>query len=241
MKRDVLGLITARGGSKGLKNKNILKLANHPLIAYSIKAALDSKLITRCIVSTDCEKIAEIALKYGAEVPFLRPAHLAEDTSIDLEVFQHALNWLKHSESYNPELMVHLRPTSPIRKIGLLDDASEKLINSESDSLRVVTQSPITPYKMWTINNLISPMQPLLKLDGVNEPYNEPRQRLPKIYWQVGTLDIVWTEVILKKKSMSGDTILPYIIDYKDAVDIDDIRSFEIAESVILNREYVRF
>jgi N-acylneuraminate cytidylyltransferase len=190
---EVLAIVPARGGSKGLPNKNILPLLGHPLIAYSIQAAKESSLVSRVLVSTDSPVIAEVSKKYGADVPFIRPSELAADLSRDLEVFQHALQWLDKNEGYKPDLVIQLRPTSPVRPKGLLDDAITRLNKSDADSLRIVTASPITPYKMWFVDNETSIMRPLLSLDGVAEPFNEPRQSLPKTYWQIGTLDVIRT------------------------------------------------
>lgn len=120
----VLAIIPARKGSKGIKNKNIQLLNGHPLIAYSICAAVKSKNINKIICSTDSKKIAKIARKYGAETPFIRPKKYAADFSSDLEVFKHCLNWLKKNENYTPDFIVHLRPTSPIR---FLKDISKGL------------------------------------------------------------------------------------------------------------------
>ncbi len=239
--KEVIAIIPARGGSKGLVNKNILLLLGHPLIAYSIKAALDSKLITKVIVSTDSQVIADVALKYGAEVPFLRPAELAQDLSTDLEVFLHALNWLKEYQNYTPDLVVQLRPTSPIRKAELIDSCIEKLVNSSAESLRIVTPSPITPYKLWRVIDENQTMIPLLSLDGIDEPYNQPRQSLPQTYWQIGTLDVIRPEVILEKKSMSGKNIIPYLVNIEYAIDIDDISSFYKAAEIIKSDLYVKF
>lgn len=238
---EVLAIVPARGGSKGLPNKNILPLLGHPLIAYSIQAAKESSLVSRVLVSTDSPVIAEVSKKYGANVPFIRPAELAADLSRDLEVFQHALQWLDKNEGYKPDLVIQLRPTSPVRPKGLLDDAITRLNKSDADSLRIVTASPITPYKMWFVDNETSIMRPLLSLDGVAEPFNEPRQSLPKTYWQIGTLDVIRPEVILNKNSMSGQRILPYVVGNELAVDIDDLQSFKKAEEVITSGHYVRF
>ena len=237
----VLAIVPARGGSKGLPNKNILPLSGHPLISYSIKAGLDAVKVNRVLLSTDSEAIAEIGLRYGAEVPFLRPAELAGDLSRDLEVFQHALDWLKTQEGYEPDLVVQLRPTSPVRPIGLLDEAITRLQNSDADSLRVVTPSPITPYKMWFADSETEIMRPLLSLDSVKEPFNEPRQSLPQTYWQIGTLDVIRSGLISHGNSMSGQRILPYIVGNDIAVDIDDLNSFQKAEAVIAQGDYVRF
>jgi len=238
---EILAIIPARGGSKGLPNKNILPLMGHPLIAYSIKAALDARSITRVIVSTDSSDIADIARQYGAEVPFMRPAEYAQDLSRDLEVFVHALEWLNTNEGYCPDLVVQLRPTSPVRPNGLIDEAIELMTQASADSLRVVTPSPITPYKMWTIADLNQPMQPLLYLEKVPEPFNEPRQELPQTYWQIGTLDVIKTDTILQQQSMSGIRILPYVVANEIAIDIDDLGSFMKVEAVINSGNYVRF
>src|SRR5512147_323733 len=110
-KPEVLAIIPARGGSKGIPRKNIKEFAGHPLIAYSIAAGLQAQAVTRVIVSTDDDEIASVALRYGAEVPFMRPSELAEDTTADLPVFQHALAWLEEREGYRPLMVVQLRPT----------------------------------------------------------------------------------------------------------------------------------
>ncbi|MFN0276619.1 MAG: cytidylyltransferase domain-containing protein [Chitinophagales bacterium] len=237
----VLAIIPARGGSKGLPGKNIKPLLQHPLLAYSIKAAQDSKLINRITVNTDNEEIANIAKNYKAEIPFLRPSELAEDDSTDLEVFDHQLSWMRENKNYFPDLVVHLRPTSPIRFVNWIDEAIEKLRNSDADSLRVITIAPITPFKMWLLSENVQTMEPLLNLKDVAEPFNQPRQKLPSVYWQVGTLDVIKTSVITEKKSMSGTKILPYIIDKKYAVDIDDVVSFYKAEEVIQSSDCIKF
>jgi N-acylneuraminate cytidylyltransferase len=117
----VLAIIPARGGSKSIPRKNIRPLAGHPLIAYSIAAALEAHSVTRTIISTDDEEIAEVARRYGAETPFLRPAEFAQDNTTDLPVFEHALGWLMENEAYNPDIVVQLRPTSPIRPPDCVD------------------------------------------------------------------------------------------------------------------------
>ncbi|MDE3237072.1 MAG: acylneuraminate cytidylyltransferase family protein [Bacteroidota bacterium] len=239
---EILAIIPARGGSKGLPGKNIKPLLGHPLIAYSIKAAKESALITRTIVSTDDDAIATVANQYGAEVPFMRPASIAQDLSIDLEVFTHALAWLKEHESYVPDYVIQLRPTSPVRTKGLIDECIHKMfIHPEADSLRIITEAPVTPYKMWTIQDGSDTMQPLLQLSGVEEPFNQLRQTLPKVYWQIGTLDIIKTNVITEKKLMSGQPILHHTVPSYMAVDIDDIHSFEKAANIITQYDCVQF
>ena len=134
-----LALIPARGGSKGIPRKNVRNFAGYPLIAWSIAAAKQSELVTRVIVSTDDEEIASVAREFGAETPFVRPAKFAEDNTTDLPVFEHALQWLAEDENYRPEIVAQLRPTSPIRPRGLVDDAIRILqSHADADSVRGV-------------------------------------------------------------------------------------------------------
>ena len=237
---EVLAVIPARGGSKGLVKKNTLPLAGHPLVAYSIKAARDATLVTRTIVSTDAEYIAVEARKYKAEIPFMRPPELAGDFSTDFEVFFHLLQWLKEKEDYVPDYVVQLRPTSPVRPTGIVDQCITRLIDSDADSIRVVTKAPITPYKMWRVIDEQHPMSPLLELPGVDEPYNQPRQKLPAIYWQIGCLDVIRSTVITEQRSMSGKKILPWILPSQFAVDIDDLGSFNLAEKILMHEDCTR-
>ncbi len=237
---EVLAVIPARGGSKGLVKKNTLPLAGHPLIAYSIQAAHDAKLITRTIVNTDAEYIATEARKYRAEIPFMRPAELAGDFTTDLEVFIHTLQWLREKENYIPDYVVQLRPTSPVRPVGIVDQCIQKLIDSDADSIRVVTKAPITPYKMWRVQNEQQAMTPLLELPEVHEPFNQPRQKLPEVFWQIGCLDVIRTGIISEQHSMSGKNILPFIVPQQFAVDIDDLESFSKAEHVITQENCTR-
>lgn len=234
---EVLAIIPARGGSKGLPGKNTRPLAGHPLVTYSIAAGLQANLVDRVICSTDSQEIADIALEYGAEVPFLRPAELAGDESPDIDAFQHLVDQLKQRENYRPDIIVQLRPTSPVRQPGQVDAGVQLLIdNPKTDSVRGVTPSPATPYKMWRIGDDI--LEPLLTIEGVPEPFNMPRQALPEVYWQTGTLDIMRTSVI-ESGSMTGDEIRPFIVDPDHAVDIDHLESFIRAERVISSIECV--
>jgi len=238
---EILAIIPARGGSKGLPGKNIKPLLQHPLIAYSIKAAKESSLINRIIVNTDDESIASIAAKYGAEVPFMRPKELAQDLTTDLAVFLHQLKWMKDHENYIPDIVVQLRPTSPIRMAGWIDEAINKLINTKADSLRAITPSPLTPFKMWLLNNNTEAMEPLLKLSDIAEPFNQPRQQLPTVYWQTGTLDIILTSVIANEGLMSGKNIIPFNIPTAMAIDIDTVDAFYMAETYIQYNNCIKF
>ncbi len=230
---EILALIPARGGSKSIPHKNIRPLAGYPLITYSIAAAKQSNLVTRTIVSTDDDEIAHIAREYGAETPFMRPAEFAQDHTTDFPVFTHALGWLKENEEYQPEVVVQLRPTSPIRPPGCVDQAVQVLLDHpEADSVRGVIPSGQNPYKMWQMSQS-GHMTPLLSLPGVAEPFNAPRQALPQTYWQTGHVDAIRTSTIIDKSSLSGDVIYPLQIDPRYAVDIDTLRDWQRAEWLI--------
>ncbi len=235
---EVLAIIPARGGSKGIPRKNIRNFAGHPLIAYSIAAAIQSRRVTRVIVSTDDPEIAEVARFYGAEVPFLRPAELAQDSTLDLPVFQHALAWLTANEAYAPDVVVQLRPTSPIRPMGLVDEAVRILLeHPEADSVRGVVPAGQNPHKMWRIDLQTGQMKNLLDVPGVPEPYNAPRQLLPPVYWQTGHIDVIRPITILEKNSMSGEVILPVMIDPRYTVDIDGLSDWARAEWLVYHGE----
>ena len=233
-KVEVLALIPARGGSKGIPRKNIRDFAGHPLIAYSIAAGLQSEYVTRTIVSTDDEEIAEVARRCGAETPFLRPGKFAQDQTLDLPVFVHALQWLAENENYHPQIVVQLRPTSPVRPIGCVDQAVKLLLDHpEADSVRGVVPAGQNPHKMWRISPETGAMEPLLRVEGISEPYNAPRQALPPVFWQTGHIDAIRKQVILEKHSMSGDVILPLMIEPRFTVDIDNPSDWARSEWLI--------
>jgi YrbI family 3-deoxy-D-manno-octulosonate 8-phosphate phosphatase len=219
---EILALIPARGGSKGIPRKNIKPFAGYPLIAWSIAAGLQAKSVSRVIVSTDDEEIAEVARAHGAEVPFLRPFELAQDDTTDLPVFEHALKWLENNEGYKPEIVVQLRPTSPIRPKGMVDEAIRILLDHpHADCVRGVVPAGQNPFKMWRFHGHDKPMEPLLEVEGIAEPYNAPRQMLPPVYWQTGHIDAIRTSTILHKHSLTGKVIYPLVIDPRCTVDID--------------------
>lgn len=233
----VLALIPARGGSKSIPHKNIRLLAGYPLIAYSIAAARAATLVTRVVVSTDDPEIAAVARSYGAEVPFLRPAEHAQDNTPDLPVFQHALNWLAENEDYRPEIVVQLRPTSPFRRVWHIDQAVARLLDRpEADAVRTVCLPFQNPFKMWRIQP-DGLMQPLIQIADAPEPYNLPRQALPEVYWQTGYVDAARADTILTQGSMTGQRILPLVIDPSEWVDIDSPDDWRRAERLLESGE----
>ena len=233
-KPEILAIIPARGGSKGIPRKNIKSFAGFPLIAYSILAALRAEFVTRVIVSTDDDEIACVARDWGADVPFMRPAELAQDKTTDYPVIRHALDWLRENEGYQPEVVVQLRPTSPVRPLALVDDAVKALLaHPQADCVRGVVPSGQNPFKMWTVDEASGAMKPLLQVEGIQEPYNAPRQILPATYWQTGHIDAIRLETILEKESLTGDVLYPIHIDPKFTVDIDLPRDWHGAEATL--------
>jgi CMP-N,N'-diacetyllegionaminic acid synthase len=231
---EILALIPARGGSKGLPRKNVLPLGGKPLIAHTIETALAAELVTRTIVSTDDEEIAEVARAYGAEVPFMRPAELAQDASTDLDVFRHALEWLAATEGYEPELVAHLRPTNPLRLPGDVDAALRAMLDDPAaDALRSVSWPVQTPYKMWRQDG--GYLVPLVAVEGVAEPYSMPRQSLPEVWWQNGYVDVVRPRTVRELGSMTGARVLPFVVE-DPGVEIDYADGLEKAEELLRRR-----
>lgn len=222
---EVLAIIPARSGSKSVKDKNIRLIDGKPMIAYSIEHALKAECIDRVIVSTDSEEYAAIAREYGAETPFIRPAEYATDTSLDIEVFEHALEFLKEREGYVPEIVVQLRPTYPIRNIEDIEKMV-RLIRSDDtiDSVRCIAPAKEVAHKMWYREDDGS-LRPIIT--EIPECYNMPRQQLPKVYYQNACIDVIRTEVITGQHSMSGKRILGYEMD--ENFDIDTEEEFQKA------------
>ena len=230
----ILALIPARGGSKGIPRKNIRSFAGYPLIAWSIAAGLQAHTVNRVIVSTDNDEIAAVAREYGAETPFMRPLELAQDHTNDLPVFEHALKWLEDIESYKPDIVIQLRPTSPIRPKDCVDSAIKILLeNPEADCVRGVVPAGQNPHKMWHFNGYGKAMKPLLEVEGISEPYNAPRQVLPSIYWQTGHIDAIRTATIKRKHSLTGSMVYPLVLDPDYTVDIDTAADWAKYEALV--------
>lgn len=228
-KTDIVAIIPARGGSKGIKRKNLIMINNKPLVAYSIEQALAAKRINRVIVSTDDEEVKQVSLAYKAEVPFLRPKELAEDHVLDLPVFEHALKFLEEKEGYRPDIVVHLRPTAPYRKPEWIDESICLLMqNPDADSVRSVSKPQQHPYRIFRINEG-GFLVPIMKHEHPT-PYVLRRQDLPIMYYYNCVIDATRSKTIFLKKSMTGDKILPYIINQDDAIDIDSPRDLEFAK-----------
>lgn len=228
----VLGLIMARGGSKSIPKKNIKLLGGKPLIAHTIEKAKAAKYIDRLVLSTDDAEIAEAAKSYGCEVPFMRPAGLAQDHTPDYPVMFHALEWLAQNENWRPDFIVHLRPTHPFRKIEHIDLAIEMLAeNPVADSVWTVGIPPVTPYKMLQLDKS-GFLKPVLTLEGGQTVFDWPRQKLPQIHNHYGQVDAARYETVMHQRSMHGENILPIFLE-EEIVDLDSPLDWEFAEFLI--------
>ncbi len=229
---DVLAIVQARGGSKGLPRKNLRLLCGHPLVAYSVATGMAAQGVTRVLISTDDEEIAEVAKQYGAEAPFLRPAELAQDDTPDLPLFEHAIEWLARHEDYHPEMIVQLRPTTPLRPRGMVDESIGILrADPLAHCVRGVTIPKQNPYKMWR-DGADGCLRPLMEGE-FEEPYNMPRQKLPDTFWQTGHVDVIRTSTITQLHSLTGKRVRPIMVDMNYCVDIDTLVDFDLAEEAI--------
>lgn len=220
-------MIPARSGSKGVIDKNIKSLGGKPLIAWSIEASLKAGFIDRTIVTTDSEKYAAVSQQYGAETPFLRPAEIAGDKSTDTECFKHFLDWFQENEGGVPEYVVHLRPTTPLRKPGDIDTALELIKqNPDATALRSVHEMSETAYKCIEIkNNLLKPMgSDSFDMDIANLP----RQTFPKTYSANGYVDILKPENFAATNKFHGVRVLPFITPL--CYEVDTLEDFEMIE-----------
>ncbi len=225
---NILAIIPARGGSKGVYRKNIRDLNGKPLISYTIEAAKKSKYINRLVVSTDDIEIAEISKKYGAEIPCLRPESLSGDVSPTIDCVVHMLNYLKQTEEYIPTHIMLLQCTSPLRNFKHIDEAVEKLKNSNENALISVCESEVNPY--WTNVFEGEVLKPFIKYG-----YKiTRRQDLPDVYRVNGAIYLIKTELFLEEKTFQPSSLTGYIMDSYHSIDIDTELDFKIAE-VIMN------
>ena len=227
---NIIAIIPARSGSKSIKDKNIKLLSGHPLIAYSIIAAKLSKKIERVIVSTDSEEYGDIAKKYGAEEPFIRPDTYSKDNSTDRDFFIHAIDWFKEYENTIPEYWVHLRPTTPLRVPEKIDEAIDVILNDDTaTSLRSGHKAPESPLK-WFVKE-----DKYFKGLIENEEYNLPKESFEDIYIPDGYVDIVKTSYLLNNEKTHGENIISF--ESPVCTEIDSIEEFNYIEYQIQNSE----
>lgn len=234
----ILGIITARGGSKGVPGKNIKLLGGKPLIAYTIEAAQKSGIFDRIILTTDDQKIAEVAKKYGCEVPFIRPKELAEDNTQHLPVLRHAISWLKDNDGYYPDYAMTLHPTSPFRRSEHIHQAVDTILATGADSVLGVSAVPghFNPHRSMDIKD----GGQLLLING--NPVRKRimrRQDLPESYASNGMIYLYKTSNLFKydeDAAFLGEDVRACVIDSKYNVDIDTPEDWELAEFLIAKR-----
>ncbi|MDB2665431.1 acylneuraminate cytidylyltransferase family protein [Gammaproteobacteria bacterium] len=217
---DIIAIIPARSGSKSLVDKNIRELSGHPLIAYSIAAAKLSKKINRVFVSTNSKKYERIAKKYGAEVPFIRPNQFSTDDSTDKDFLVHAMSWIQENEGKAPEHWVHLRPTTPLRDIALIDNAIDKITkNKNATSLRSGHKAPESPLK-WFIHDG-------LYFKGLvnGEDYNLPKEAFEQVYIPDGFIDIVKLSFVMNNTEIHGDKMIGF--ESPVCYEVDSLEEFD--------------
>ncbi len=225
----LVGLIPARAGSKRVPHKNIRPLAGHPLIAYTISAALQSGIFAAIVVSTDSDETAQIAWYYGAEVPFLRPAEMAGDTSPDIDWIDHALAFLAEA-GRRFDCFSILRPTSPFRKPDTIRRAwAEFQQENGVDSLRAVEKCRQHPAKMWVVRG--KRMFPLLPFGPSTQPWHSSQYpSLPEIYVQNASLEIAWTRVVTQGRTIAGEVVQPFLTHGDEGYDVNDPSDWFYAE-----------
>ncbi len=231
---NIVALIPARAGSKRVSDKNIRPLAGHPVIAYTIAAALGSRIFTDVIVSTDSECYGQIVKHYGAEVPFLRPAELAGDQSPDIEWLEYTLGRLQDaSRSY--DCFSILRPTSPFRLPETIQRAWHEFSTQTGvDSLRAVEKCTQHPGKMWVVRG--SRMMPLLPLGPAEQPWHSSQYpSLPEIYVQNASLEIAWSRVVLKDRTIAGNVVMPFFTVGYEGFDVNNEYDWQLAEQMVQN------
>lgn len=227
----ILGLITARGGSKGIPGKNIKKLGGEPLISYVLKDALNCKLIDSVVVSTDCQEIAEVALQYGAEVPFIRPSELAADTTPSIDVVRHSLLTLEEAgKEYDAVCL--LQPTSPFKPRGFISNCIKKFMLSKADSLISVLEIPHEYNPHWTFE---MSSDGSLSISTGEEEIVPRRQDLPKAYHRDGSVYISSKRLILEESKLIGGKILGVASDPRYYANLDTPNDWINAEDLIKN------
>lgn len=230
--KNIVALIPARSGSKRVVDKNIRPLAGYPVIAYTICAAIQSGIFSAIIVSTDSEQYAEISRKYGAEVPFLRPAEMSGDVSPDIEWIEHALVQLR-DQGREFDCFSILRPTSPFRLPETIRRAWKEFTSQEGvDSLRAVEKCREHPGKMWVVRG--KRMYPLLTIGPAELPWHStPYQALPVIYAQNASLEIAWTRVVFEERNIAGEVIVPFFTEGYEGFDVNRPYDWQLAEELV--------
>jgi CMP-N-acetylneuraminic acid synthetase len=225
---EILGIITARGGSKGIPKKNLRKISGVPLIEYTIKAARKSTKIKKLIVSTDNQEIIKHSQKLGVEVPFKRPAKYSKDNSLSIDVISHALQFLKKRENYQPDIVVLLQPTSPLRDPLNIDKSVNLLKKSKSSSVVGVFPMKQYPQKAFLLdkNNFLIPY-------AKNQNKYSQRQNIPSFFYPSGSLYTFWTKTLLTSGNIYGKKIKPLMVSKEESIDVDEPFDLFLVEMIL--------
>jgi N-acylneuraminate cytidylyltransferase len=230
--RTIVALIPARAGSKRVPDKNLRPLTGHPVMAYTIAAALQSNIFTDVIISTDSEKYADVAIHYGAEAPFLRPAEFAGDLSPDIEWLRYTLTEL-HEKGRKYDCFSILRPTSPFRLPETIQRAWRAFTSENGvDSLRAVEKCQQHPGKMWVIRG--NRMTPLLPLSPAGQPWHSSQyQSLPEVYVQNASLEMAWTSMVFQQGTIAGNVVMPFLTKDYEGFDVNNPYDWGLAEHLV--------
>ena len=231
MAKKCLGLVVARGGSKGIPGKNLRKLAGKPLISHTFCSAKGSELLDKVVLSTDSEEIAATGRQEGVEVPFIRPPELATDEAPTLPVIEHALDWLIENSGYVPDVVVLLQPTAPLRQSRHIDEAVGCLLSSDADSIVSVCEVPGHYNPHWQFR-LEGGFIQVFTGEALHDIVTR-RQNLPQTYTRNGAVYAIHTEALMRTGTLFGDSCLAYIMPPEVSVNIDALEDLERAEALL--------
>jgi len=231
----ILYLVLARGGSKGVPRKNLALAGGQPLIAWSLRAASESRHHGRVLVSTDSQEVMSVAREFGAETPFIRPSNLASDTATSLDAAVHCLCWLKEHESYEPDILVLLQPTSPLRTSLDIDLAIDMALEKNAKAVVSVATAGCHPYWMKTLND-----QGQLVNWAATVPSIVRRQDLPTVYGLNGAIYVVKPKVLLEEQTWYPDPTYPYVMPFQRSLDIDTPWDLHVADLILRDQQHNR-
>ena len=227
---EILGIIPVRKNSRGIPLKNIQKINGIPLVEHTIRTAKKTTKISRLILSTDSEEIAKIAQKLGIEVPFLRPKKYSKNNSPTSDVIFHALDYLKKTENYEPDIITILQATSPLRQPSTIDKSVRLLVNSNATSILGVSQMKQNPFLAFTLGS-----NKFLKPHMKNFQKFFQRQKFPKFYYPSGSIYTFWKKTLEEYGNIYGPKIKQQVVSKEESIDIDDILDLFISENILKN------
>jgi CMP-N,N'-diacetyllegionaminic acid synthase len=229
----ILGVIPARGGSKAIPRKNLAVLANRPLIAWTVEVAIASDSLDRLVISTDDPEIAKIGKKFGAEVPFLRPAELATDTSTSMDVVLHTIHWFDENENYQPDYVLLLQPTSPLRTVTDIRKSIELLLAKRGDSVVSVCETHQHPFWMKGVDEKG-------RLVDLSPQSSAPtrRQDLPSVFALNGAIYLALRGFLLSQRTFISDRTYAYVMPENRSLDVDSPWDLYLADLILRDREH---